>query len=613
MRTLNAELLQALQAGTGKPIATVYIGYMVGNALYSKPAIRYKLTGTTLEAEIALTADLGGDQTAVWIKRGLQVAGTDYTITTGRFYIASQVYQEDGHQIITGTLFPKKKYTAAGDVSYKTAIDAFCTAYNKTAVYRDPAAAWLNYQFLPDGKAITMNDASHFLNLLAQKFLIYCCDNGNEEVLFYSADLLGAVDETIAVKDDFSITLTTLRKRQFIWRDEVGAIHLDGTVTDPLHNLGYLETTATPPARHSPSIEARAIIRPDLRVLDGDVVKLTCLGGVEASFFAEVTEIYEPGASKDPPWRLDLRANPIFHNTEAGAMPSTIERVSNYTPLNTSLFDNVLSASDNNLQAAVDTLDDHTRYKLLADRTYYVRTDGSNSNTGLADTAAGAFLTIQKAIDVAATIDLNGFGVTVQVRSGTHAAFTFKPMVGGNITVVGDPTTPSNVVISSAGDCVTVSGPIMGFVGGLKVTSSAGSGLRAQYLGTLAIIAKCDFGACANFHLYSTDGGFISVQANYDISGGAAVHYYAPTGGEIACPGNTVTILNNPTNFNAAFAYIPNAGKLLAYGQTFTNAAFVTGGRYYADMNSIIFTNGGGANYFPGSVPGAVATGGQYA
>ena len=56
----------------------------------------------------------------------------------------------------------------------------------------------------------------------------------------------------------------------------------------------------------------------------------------------------------------------MFDNTAGGALPSTIERVSNYTPLNTSNFNHVLSAADNNLQAAMDTIDEHTSYTLVA-------------------------------------------------------------------------------------------------------------------------------------------------------------------------------------------------------------------------------------------------------
>jgi len=59
------------------------------------------------------------------------------------------------------------------------------------------------------------------------------------------------------------------------------------------------------------------------------------------------------------------------------------------------------------------------RETLSADRTYYVRTDGSDSNDGLTDSAGGAFLTAGKANTVVATIDKNGYDITVQFGAGT--------------------------------------------------------------------------------------------------------------------------------------------------------------------------------------------------
>jgi DNA-binding CsgD family transcriptional regulator len=62
------------------------------------------------------------------------------------------------------------------------------------------------------------------------------------------------------------------------------------------------------------------------------------------------------------------------------------------------------------------------REVLTANRTYYVRTDGSNSNDGLSNTSGGAFLTIQKAIDIVAALDLSIYNVTIQVGSGTYTS-----------------------------------------------------------------------------------------------------------------------------------------------------------------------------------------------
>src|SRR3989442_1721230 len=87
------------------------------------------------------------------------------------------------------------------------------------------------------------------------------------------------------------------------------------------------------------------------------------------------------------------------------------------------------------------------RELLTAARTYYVRTDGSDSNTGLSNTAGGAFLTIQKAIDVATTADLNGFTVTLKLGDGTYTSpLSLKPFVGaGEIVIEGNTATPGNV------------------------------------------------------------------------------------------------------------------------------------------------------------------------
>jgi hypothetical protein len=91
-----------------------------------------------------------------------------------------------------------------------------------------------------------------------------------------------------------------------------------------------------------------------------------------------------------------------------------------------------------------------TREVLSAARTYFVRADGSDGNDGKADSTSRAFLTLQKAIDAALDLDLNGFAVTIQVRGGTFAGFTLSvPFVGGLVTIVGDPTTPANVIINS--------------------------------------------------------------------------------------------------------------------------------------------------------------------
>ncbi|HTP00809.1 MAG TPA: hypothetical protein VMJ64_05495, partial [Anaerolineales bacterium] len=166
---------------------------------------------------------------------------------------------------------------------------------------------------------------------------------------------------TITPTDDFFKEQVTTKNRYLMWTDEAETIHYAGAATDPIHNLGYLESTASEPARKSPGLLMQAVTRPDFRLMDADIVAISSLGS-SSKCFALITEQYAAPdrTHKAPRWTTTVTANEIYENTAGGALPSTIERVSNYTPLNTSLFNKILSANENNLQAAMDKLDDHT-------------------------------------------------------------------------------------------------------------------------------------------------------------------------------------------------------------------------------------------------------------
>ena len=99
----------------------------------------------------------------------------------------------------------------------------------------------------------------------------------------------------------------------------------------------------------------------------------------------------------------------------------------------------------------------HVRELLTANRIYYVRTDGSDTNTGLSNTAAGAFLTIAKALAVAAALDGSIYNVTIIVGAGTWTVPVVLPQFigSGAWTLQGDPTTPSNVLLNATGTCIT--------------------------------------------------------------------------------------------------------------------------------------------------------------
>jgi hypothetical protein len=259
------------------------------------------------------------------------------------------------------------------------------------------------------------------------------------------------------------------------------------------------------------------------------------------------------------------------------------------------------------------------REVLAADRTYYVRTDGNDGNNGLANSAGGAFLTIQKAINVIRdTLDLGGFSVTIAVGAGTYSGTitVSGPWVGaGTVSLVGDTTTPSNVVISTAATAISV-GVVQGIpgsaltLGGFKIASSSGTGILINETATLYINGAMEYGACAVNHISAARASEVIVLANYTISGNAAIHWSLNNNARFSTAGRTVTLTGTPA-FSTAFVLAQRASTIVANGMTFSGSA--TGVRYSVSTNGVIDTIGGGATYLPGDTAGTTATGGQYA
>lgn len=140
-------------------------------------------------------------------------------------------------------------------------------------------------------------------------------------------------------------------------------------------------------------------------------------------------------------------------------------------------------------------------------------------------------------------------------------------------------------------------------------TTTSGYELIAANGGSIDF-SNLNFGASAWSHIRAESNGSISASGNYSISGGVGIfHFDTVTGGNIYTEGRTATLTGTP-NFAVAFAGVNIGGTLHVNGMTFSGSG--TGPRYSASANGVIFTNGGGANYFPGNSAGSTATGGQY-
>jgi len=248
----------------------------------------------------------------------------------------------------------------------------------------------------------------------------------------------------------------------------------------------------------------------------------------------------------------------------------------------------------------------NVRTVLTANRTYYVRTDGSDSNDGLANTSGGAFLTIQKAITTTAALDRSTYNVTIQVGSGTYTGAVSVTGWGpgsGSVTLLGDASTPTNCVISTTSvNAISVTAPVALTVNGFKLqTTTGGSCVYADNCARVNLL-NINFGAAAYAHVLSWWGAKVDIQSNYTISGGGARHWWALNGG-INAAGYTVTISGTPA-FSEYFAAATLNGAIYAV-QTWSGSA--TGPRFLSDGNASIFTAG---TTLPGNSAGTTQNGG---
>ena len=249
------------------------------------------------------------------------------------------------------------------------------------------------------------------------------------------------------------------------------------------------------------------------------------------------------------------------------------------------------------------------RDTLTAARTYYVRTSGSDSNDGLS--TGGAFATIQKAIDTVAGLDLSVYDVTISVGTGTFTGGnTLKRLVGaGTVRIQG---AGSSTVISVTGNnCFYGSGVSQWVLSSMRMTTtSSGNAVFVENAATVDI-QNIEFGALPNgaYHMRADANARITAIGDYTITGAASAHMLVVWGGHITVAGRSIAVSGNPS-FGSAFALASRLGKIEANSNTYSGSA--VGSRYLCDNNSVIFTNSGGANYFPGSAAGTTATGGIY-
>jgi hypothetical protein len=262
------------------------------------------------------------------------------------------------------------------------------------------------------------------------------------------------------------------------------------------------------------------------------------------------------------------------------------------------------------------------RLVLSANTTLYVNasTGSDTLYDGSAATVSGSrgpFKTIGKAVASAFVYGPSNYALTIQIADGTYNESVSIPSIGGPALVLnGNSGTPSNVLITSAaGSCISVRGPNAVTVSNLKVVCSDASsaGMSVNGSGASLETSNTVSGTCAGY-VFLANGGGSALVGDHTFAGNCTYGFATSRNGALSLNGGSVYTISTSITVNA-FATGESGGSMevpLVSVPTFVNPGNVTGKKYALVLNAVLNTRGQGASYFPGTVAGTTATGGQY-
>lgn len=193
---------------------------------------------------------------------------------------------------------------------------------------------------------------------------IFWSEDRQTFVLCAIAGVYNIITSVANLVPDHTITqgdITILRNgvvKSFMWKDEVDLVHTAGLYPSIVHNLGYLESTDSPPEAYTNADRGKATVGIHLKYKTGDLFKLKINASQTATYMGRVTEILDPAAAIG--WRCEIELIERFENTVAGLMPIEITRNIPFVPLASIHFDTNLDETVDNLQAFADKVDKMT-------------------------------------------------------------------------------------------------------------------------------------------------------------------------------------------------------------------------------------------------------------
>ena len=253
---------------------------------------------------------------------------------------------------------------------------------------------------------------------------------------------------------------------------------------------------------------------------------------------------------------------------------------------------------------------------------YVFGAGGSDTNTGLANTAGAGFATIQGAINTLNARYTSLSRITLNVAAGAFAGFIVPNANIRSWLIIGASPTTTQVSANTSGvnngrACLVEGADVI--AQNLRLSAFFECASVSPQGGSLEVV-NCNLNlASTSSYAISAAGGQIGVFGAIGFSGSGLALVNA-SGGAIRL-GFTDGVTTRNVSFDStagvtvsdAAVVATDGGRVLAFPGTFFTAGTPTGKRYAARLNGTINTQGGGANFFPGTLAGTNVTGGQYA
>ena len=234
--------------------------------------------------------------------------------------------------------------------------------------------------------------------------------------------------------------------------------------------------------------------------------------------------------------------------------------------------------------------------------------------------AHGPFKTINRAMTETFKYGPSVYTMTINVSAGTYPEHVYTPGVLGPTTIINGAGVGSTFVTGS-NNFHTFQASNGNTLQVQNLTVSTGSGTGPPCCFSTAPNSQVNTlntasGACTGY-VWNAYGGTIIIQGNHTFNAGTSSQevFSSFWGGFLAVAMNVTFTFSGAYSVSNAFAAASADGSIaipVPGLPTWVGYANVTGMKHYANLNGVINTQGQPVSYFPGTVAGTTASGGQF-